>query len=144
MGRSTLERTGERQPDLTKGRTTRDLGPGDRSDSGSDVVGGPGLDNDDEMLGLNRGTTSDPDHQRGRETAGPDVGDENLDSDSDSGGSGERGAAGRDAAPPTDQQLNIIDEPALRAPPDDVNEPFESERVQKRKSRAKRKLPNKT
>jgi hypothetical protein len=30
-------------------------------------------------------------------TAGPDVGDANLDSDTDSGGTGERAAAGRDA-----------------------------------------------
>ena len=113
MAKSTLERTGERPPDLTKGRTTRDLGPSDTGDSGSDIVGAPGLDNDDEALGLNRGTTSDPDHQRGRETAGPDIGDENLDADSDSGGSGERNAAGRDATPPTDQQLNIVDEPLI-------------------------------
>ena len=33
MARSILERTGERAPRVDKGHTTRDLGPGDRSDT---------------------------------------------------------------------------------------------------------------
>src|SRR5205814_9514125 len=110
MGRSTLERTGERAPRVDKGDKTRDLGPGDSSDTGSDITGGRGLEDDSDALNLQRGTTSDAEHSRGPETAGPDIGDENLDSDSDSGGTGERAAAGRDASPPTDESLSVVDE----------------------------------
>ena len=112
MARSTLERTGERPPRVDKGHTTRELGPSDRSDTGSDIVGGPGLEHDSDALGLGRGTTSDAEHMRATETetAGPDIGDENLDSDTDSAGTGERAAAGRDAAPPTDESLSVIDD----------------------------------
>jgi hypothetical protein len=79
---------------LGKGHGTGALGPSDTSDSGSDVQGGTGLA-DEELLDLQRGTNEDP---GGRErTAGPDLGDAGLDSDSDAGGTGERGAAGRDA-----------------------------------------------
>ncbi|HEY3179182.1 MAG TPA: hypothetical protein VGL25_09915 [Casimicrobiaceae bacterium] len=109
MARSTLERTGERAPRVDKGHTTRELGPGDRSDTGSDITGGPGLENDSDALDLRHGTTSDAERTRGPKTAGPDIGDENLDSDSDSGGTGERAAAGRDAPAPTDVTLNVID-----------------------------------
>lgn len=71
------------------------LGPSDSSDSGSDVVGASGLAGE-EMLDLGSGTTSDMEASTAGGTAGPDVGDANLDSDSDSGGTGERAAAGRD------------------------------------------------
>src|SRR5690348_636614 len=84
MARSILERTGERAPRVDKGHTTRELGPGDRSDTGSDITGGPGLENDSDALDLQHGTTSDPERGRRPPTAGPDIGDENLDSDSDS------------------------------------------------------------
>ena len=110
MGRSTLEHTGERAPRVDKGHTTRELGPGDSSDTGSDITGGPGLEDDSDALNLQHGTTSDPERSRRPETAGPDIGDENLDSDSDSAGTGERAAAGRDAPPPTDESLGVIDE----------------------------------
>lgn len=110
MGRSILERTGERAPRVDKGHTTRDLGPGDSSDTGSDITGGPGLEDDSDALNLLHGTTSDAERSRGPGTAGPDIGDENLDSDSDSGGTGERAAAGRDAPPPTDESLSVVDE----------------------------------
>src|SRR4029453_12424641 len=111
MGNDSLNRTGEAPPVTNKGRDTKALGPSDSSDSGSDIAGAPGLDADDD-LGLERGTTSDAERNRRarRKTAGPDIGDENLDSDTDSGGTGERAAAGRDAPPPTDQQLEIVDE----------------------------------
>src|SRR5207302_2298856 len=107
MASSSLERTGEQSPVTKKGHDTEALGPSDSSDTGSDIAGAPGLEEDQESLDLQRGTTSDPDRMlRGRrKTAGPDIGDENLDSDTDSGGTGERAAAGRDAPPPTDQQL---------------------------------------
>ena len=108
MGRSILERTGERPPTTGKGHGTDALGPSDRSDTGSDITGGPGIAPDDATLDRPRGTTSDLDRSRRRKTAGPDIGDENLDSDSDSTGTGERAAAGRDAPPPTDQDLGVI------------------------------------
>jgi len=109
MARSILERTGERAPRVDKGHTTRELGPGDRSDTGSDITGGPGLENDSDALDLQHGTTSDPERGRRPQTAGPDIGDENLDSDSDSAGTGERAAAGRDAPPPADESLGVVD-----------------------------------
>ena len=110
MARSVLERTGEQPPRVNRGHTTRDLGPGDRSDTGSDIVGGPGLEKDGDALDLQHGMTSDAETSRRPATAGPDIGDENLDSDSDSAGTGERAAAGRDAPPPTDESLSVVDE----------------------------------
>lgn len=71
------------------------LGPSDSSDSGSDLVGASGMAGE-EGLDLGSGTTSDLEASTAGGTAGPDVGDANLDSDSDSGGTGERAAAGRD------------------------------------------------
>jgi len=94
MARSTLLQTGEQPADTTKGHGTAALGPSDTSDSGSDVVGGPGLF-DDPGIGLDTGTTEDPEGSSYR-NAGQDMGDTNLDSDSDSGGSGERETAGRE------------------------------------------------
>jgi hypothetical protein len=55
---------------LGRGHGTRDLGPSDSSDTGSDLIG-----------------------------AGADVGDADLDSDTDRAGTGERASAGRDDAP---------------------------------------------
>jgi hypothetical protein len=46
--------------------------------------------------GLSTGTTSDPEKSTAGYTAGPDVGDANLDSDSDSMGTGEHATAARD------------------------------------------------
>ena len=86
-------------PDRTvgKGHGTGALGPSDTSDSGSDVAGGPGLGRDqEELLDLGGGTTSDLEASSAGGTAGPDVGDANLDSDSDAEGTGERATAGRD------------------------------------------------
>jgi hypothetical protein len=110
MGRSSLERTGETPPVTKKGHNTEALGPSDLSDTGSDITGAPGLD-DDDALPLAHRTTSDSDRvvKRKRRTAGPDIGDQNLDSDTDSGGTGERAAAGRDAETPNDEHLNVID-----------------------------------
>jgi len=121
MANSSLDRTGERTPVTWKGHGTEALGPSDSSDTGSDITGAPGLDEESSALDLQTGTTSDLDHNpRGRrKTAGPDVGDENLDSDTDAGGTGERGAAGRDAPPPTDQQLDVEDMSGIDIEPDD-------------------------
>ena len=85
-------------PDRTLGigHGTGALGPSDSSDSGSDLVGAAGLAGEEDLLDLGSGTTSDLETSTAGGTAGPDVGDANLDSDSDSGGTGERAAAGRD------------------------------------------------
>ena len=107
MAQSTLNRTGESKPDVQKGHGTGALGPSDSSDTGSDVTGNRGLDHDD-GLPLVRGTTSDPDRDGARATAGPDVGDADLDSDSDRFGTGERGAAGRDASAPADLAVERV------------------------------------
>lgn len=80
---------------LGKGHGTAALGPSNTSDTGSDIQGGIGLDNQLELL-PESGTTSDPDRHIPAHSAGPDVGDANLDSDSDAAGTGERASAGRD------------------------------------------------
>jgi hypothetical protein len=80
---------------IGRGHGTGALGPSDSSDTGSDVAGGPGMAQE-EGLDLGSGTTSDLEQSMAGGTAGPDVGDANLDSDSDSSGTGECAAAGRD------------------------------------------------
>ena len=114
MAQSTLDQTGESKPGLGKGHGTGALGPSDSSDSGSDIVGNRGLNHDD-GLPLARGTTSDPDEDGRGATAGPDVGDADLDSDSDRYGTGERAAAGRDSVRPVDQQLSEQDAVSLES-----------------------------
>lgn len=104
MAQSTLNRTGESKPGVGKGHGTDALGPSDSSDSGSDIVGNRGLNHDDGLPPA-RGTTSDPDEDARGATAGPDIGDSDLDSDSDRHGTGERGAAGRDSAQSADKTL---------------------------------------
>jgi hypothetical protein len=84
---------------LGRGHGIDSLGPSDTSDTGSDVVGGPGFStnlDDDQVIHLDEGTTSDLEASHAGDTAGPDVGDANFSSDSDVGGTGERAAAGRD------------------------------------------------
>ncbi len=98
-GNSTLDPDNFPDPpdrSLGSGHGTGALGPSDTSDSGSDLVGAAGLAGED-MLDLDGGTNSDLEASSAGGTAGPDVGDANLDSDSDSGGTGERAAAGRDS-----------------------------------------------
>ena len=83
---------------LGKGHGTDALGPSDLSDTGSDVMGGPGLASNvdpDQLVQLDRGTNEEEESSAGG-TAGPDVGDANFSSDSDSAGTGERASAGRD------------------------------------------------
>lgn len=69
-------------PDRTLGRGhgTRALGPSDSSDSGSDVQGG---------------------------SAAADIGDADLDSDTDAGGTGERAAVGRDNGAPDGADIDV-------------------------------------
>jgi len=75
---------GERAPQLGKGRSAGSLGPSDTSDSGSDIQGATRLQTDAEEGELGGATPID------------------IDSDSDSMGTGERGSAvpggGRDGA----------------------------------------------
>lgn len=78
-----------------KGHGTSALGPSDTSDSASDIAGGPGLIEGD-VIGLDHGTNEDMDARSG--TAGVDIGDSDLDSDTDSVGTGEHMTAGRDPA----------------------------------------------
>jgi len=80
---------------IRKGHGTAALGPSDTSDSGSDLQAAPGLAHQVGM-GLTGGTNSGAEESTARDTAGPDVGDANLDSDSDSSGTGERASAARD------------------------------------------------
>ena len=97
---------------LGRGHGTEALGPSDSTDSGSDVVGAHGLAHDVDRFGLERGTNEDPDESRAADTGGPDVGDGNLDSDSDAAGTGERAAAGRDtpAADASDIDVDHIEQ----------------------------------
>jgi hypothetical protein len=81
---------------LGVGHGTDALGPSDTSDSGSDIHGEPGWYREVGIRGLETGTTSDPEQSSAGFTAGPDIGDANLDSDSDSGGTGEHATAARD------------------------------------------------
>jgi hypothetical protein len=104
MADSTLLHDDSTPPTVLKGHGTAALGPSDSSDSGSDIQGGPGLNGDDGLMAP-PGTTSDPDFDGTGATAGPDIGDANLDSDSDRHGTGERAAAGRDSTLPTDMIL---------------------------------------
>ena len=80
---------------VDSGHGTSALGPSDTSDSGSDIVGGPGTLEGD-VIGLDRGTNEDPDVRGPVHTAGADIGDADLDSDSDSVGTGEHLTAGSD------------------------------------------------
>lgn len=80
---------------LGRGHGTGALGTSDTSDSGSDLHGAPGLAQQADS-GLDHGSNDDTEDGAAGYTAGPDVGDANLDSDTDSSGTGERAAAGRD------------------------------------------------
>jgi hypothetical protein len=87
------------------GHGTEALGPSDSSDTGSDLVGAHGLAHDADRFGLDRGTNEDPDERA--PNGGADVGDGNLDSDSDRSGTGERGAAGRDTPDDAGRDIDV-------------------------------------
>lgn len=80
-----------------RGHGTAALGPSDLSDTGSDVMGGPGL-LDDDLLGLDRGTNEDSEAGHLGASAGASIGDLDGDADTDSGGTGEHIQAGKDPA----------------------------------------------
>ena len=91
--------TGGRDRSLGRGHGTASLGPSDSSDSGSDLHGAPGLasqSRDIDGFGLDKPGETNLEEGFANYTAGPDVGDANMDSDSDRSGTGERGAADRD------------------------------------------------
>jgi len=88
--------SGRRDRSIGRGHGTRALGPSDSSDSGSDLLGAPGLARQVDGFGLDRGNTNETEESFAGNTAGPDVGDANLDSDSDRSGTGETAAASRD------------------------------------------------
>jgi hypothetical protein len=87
-----------------KGHGTEALGPSDTTDSASDIAGAPGLVEGD-VIGLDRGTNEDPEIRGSRHTAGVDIGDAELDSDSDSVGTGEHMTAGRDPQTRADNDI---------------------------------------
>jgi len=94
---------------LGKGHGVDSLGPSDVTDSGSDVVGGPGFAanlDDDQRLDLDTGTNEDPEASYAHDSAGADMGDSDMDSDSDYGGTGERAAAGRDVVGKDGQDID--------------------------------------
>ncbi len=115
MADSTLDLTGEETPRTTTGHGTGALGPSDTSDSGSDVVGGPGMDEGlaDEQSREMPSTL--------RSTAGRDLGDDDLSSDSDSGGTGERGSSGVDDATPNDLSTTV--RPGIESGADEFDDP---------------------
>jgi hypothetical protein len=88
--------TNGRDRDVTRGHGTRALGPSDTSDSGSDLVGAPGLAGQVDGFGIDRQPGADLEESFAGNTAGPDVGDANLDSDTDSTGTGEAATVPRD------------------------------------------------
>lgn len=98
MASSTLDPDNIPEPDrsLGRGHGTGALGPSDTSDNGSDVQGALRWAGEGDP-GLDKGTSDDPDSAPGGDpTAGPDIGDAGLDSDTDAMGTGERATAGRD------------------------------------------------
>lgn len=97
MASSTLDPDNIPEPDrkLGSGHGTSALGPSDISDSGSDVQGGLRWAQEAD-IGLDKGTTEDPDSGPHDASAGPDIGDAGLESDTDSAGTGERMTSGRD------------------------------------------------
>jgi hypothetical protein len=98
MSESTLIPELEEEPIVSRGHGVAALGPSDTSDSGSDITGGPGLAATGDFLELGGGTTSDLDVNQGHGSAGADIGDSDLSSDSDASGTGETASAGRDTS----------------------------------------------
>jgi hypothetical protein len=115
MSASTLDLTGEEAPVIGRGHGTGALGPSDSSDTGSDVVGGPGMDEglSDEQARRMPMTT--------RRNSGRDLGDGNLDSDTDRNGTGERGSAAVDAGTANDEVVTLA--PGIESAADEFDDP---------------------
>jgi hypothetical protein len=123
MASSTLDMTGEEAPITTRGHGIGALGPSDSSDTGSDIVGGPGMDE-----GLSDEQTRRM-PQRVRGTAGRDVGDYALDADSDRYGTGERTSAAVDSPAPNDVATTL--HAGIESASDELDDPdiVEIERI---------------
>lgn len=120
---------GGKDRDVTRGHGTRALGPSDSSDNGSDLVGAPGLAGEVDGFGLDKLPGSDLEESTAGNTAGPDVGDADLDSDTDRSGTGERSTAARDIV---DGEGADIDTDHIETLPDDTGEP--EDRPERRKA----------
>ena len=120
--------TNGRDRDVTKGHGTRALGPSDSSDSGSDLMGAKGLAGDVDGFGLETQPGADLEESTANMTAGPDVGDANLDSDSDRYGTGETATTPRDvvAADGRDIDTDHIEQVPPEAARDDGEDEAES------------------
>ena len=115
MADSTLDMTGEESPVTNLGHGTRSLGPSDSSDTGSDVTGGPGMD---------EGLSDEQARQaplKSSAHAGRDLGDADLDSDTDRAGTGERSSAGIETPTATDQKTTI--QPGIESAADEFDDP---------------------
>jgi hypothetical protein len=115
MADSTLDMTGEESPVIALGHGTGALGPSDSSDTGSDVVGGPGMDeglSDEQARRM---------PQRTRGTSGRDLGDAALDADSDRAGTGERSSSGVDSSMPNDMATTL--HPGIESAADEFDDP---------------------
>jgi hypothetical protein len=119
MAGSTLDMTGEEEPVTLRGHGIGALGPSDSSDTGSDIVGGPGMDEglSDEQ------TRRMPARVKGN--AGRDVGDYELDADSDRNGTGERGSSGVDSSIPNDLSTTL--HAGIESAADEFDDPDEVE-----------------
>jgi hypothetical protein len=120
--------TNGRDRSVGKGHGLNALGPSDTSDSGSDLQGAPGLAQQVDGFGLDR-IPGEVEESFANYTAGPDVGDANMDSDSDSSGTGERAAAGRDTVVADGAD---IDTDHVERLPDDAGDDDEGEGVSRR------------
>lgn len=114
---STLDLTGEEDPVTGLGHGTGALGPSDSSDSGSDTIGGPGMD---EGLADEQSREMPMTTRRG---AGRDLGDTDLDSDSDRTGTGERASSGVDSGAAVDQMMSVVNDPGVESGADELDDP---------------------
>lgn len=98
MATSTLDPDNIPEPDrqLGKGHGTGALGPSDISDTGSDVQGGRSWAQEAD-IGLDKGTHEDPDSGLRGASVHPNLGDGDIDDDTDASRTGQRGTAGRDS-----------------------------------------------
>jgi hypothetical protein len=144
MATSTLDPENTPRPDrqTTKGTGTSALGPSDTSDSGSDVQGGLRWTSERE-IGLDTGTAEDADSAPADPSAGPDIGDAALDSDTDSDGSGERATAGRDTDIEAGADIDVdrVDYVNPDAGPDQVDADAESVVPQRARERRQDQQP---
>ncbi len=112
--------SGKRDRRLGRGHGTNALGPSDSSDTGADLHGAKGLAGDVDGFGLEHDDTSEDETSTANMTAGPDVGDANLDSDSDRGGTGEAASEPRDTI--AEAGADIAPDHVEELPTDDLDE----------------------